>query len=742
MAQNFATSLLTNAPGTSGTSVTVTTGTGSRFINGLATVGPDATTWTPANAEVVTITNVSSDALTVTRQSESSTAMALAAGYRIVQGVTAGMYDALVTADAARLVAASNLSDLANAATARTNLGLGTAATQASTAFDAAGAATAAQAASLQKSANLSDLANASTARTNLGLGDAAVLSTDAIVTSVAGRTGDVTIGSSDIAGLFLGGVVDTIQMDEGSTIPAAHFQFDADSISPQTDGAAVSSWVDDAGGAALVQATGANQPTLKTGIINGHSVVRFVTNDWLSRTVSMTASTSYTLVLVGKPNGTPGTYPLIGGKLHDYNATVKGGTGVSAASSMPGWMILRLTISSTGFTLYRNGSPVMGGTTNLGDLTTMYLGQDGTGTFFAGWDIAHVRGYNVVTTPEEGQAIDLALSRRYGIKVASGFTSVRQRTDGTLGSRAISVTTPETLIAGAPTPLVIFCHGGGGSPTSAYGWNGNPGATTDAALALGCAVAGIALGNLANQSDLTAISDLVTHVRTTAAINVSKIIMLGQSLGGLPSLSTISRGVLDGTGIPVLGALLIYPVIDMRAYPGAGGGSATITAYGLTNGTTTASLSIGATSISSTVSYPVGTVLQIDSSTSYELVTVTGSPSGSGPYTIPVTALTKSHASGTLVSDYGTKVEVAGFNPMTRDVSTYATKRFRLYGSPADTVVHFSDNVTPFAAANAATAREVSVVTTRGAHGDQSNFPIRDGANFLLRCLNDQGIT
>jgi hypothetical protein len=67
------------------------------------------------------------------------------------------------------LVAADNLSDLENVAAARSNLGLGSAATQAASAFDAVGAAASVLASSLQKSANLSDLPSAVTALANLG---------------------------------------------------------------------------------------------------------------------------------------------------------------------------------------------------------------------------------------------------------------------------------------------------------------------------------------------------------------------------------------------------------------------------------------------------------------------------------------------------------------------------------------------------------------------------------------------
>lgn len=73
------------------------------------------------------------------------------------------------------LVPANNLSDLVSASTARTNLGLGTAATFASTAFS-------------QTANNLSDLASASTARTNLGLGTIATFNDAASDGTTYGR--------------------------------------------------------------------------------------------------------------------------------------------------------------------------------------------------------------------------------------------------------------------------------------------------------------------------------------------------------------------------------------------------------------------------------------------------------------------------------------------------------------------------------------------------------------------------
>ncbi len=89
------------------------------------------------------------------------------------------------------LQVAENLADLANVVTARSNLGLGTAAVENVSAF-------------LQPANNLSDVSNAATARTNLGLGSAAVQNTGFFLQS-ASNLSDVGSASASRTNLGLG---------------------------------------------------------------------------------------------------------------------------------------------------------------------------------------------------------------------------------------------------------------------------------------------------------------------------------------------------------------------------------------------------------------------------------------------------------------------------------------------------------------------------------------------------------
>lgn len=123
---NFSFSLVATAPSpaTSGTSLVVTAGGGALFPAAPfnATVWPVGVQPLASNAEIVRVTAISTDTLTIVRAQEGSSARTIIVGDQIAATITAKTFTDIEGADALKVVIANNLSDLASIATARTNL--------------------------------------------------------------------------------------------------------------------------------------------------------------------------------------------------------------------------------------------------------------------------------------------------------------------------------------------------------------------------------------------------------------------------------------------------------------------------------------------------------------------------------------------------------------------------------------------------------------------------------------------
>lgn len=95
--KNFGNSLVATAPApaASGTTLTLTGGTGSLFENGRAVIWPANVAPSATNAEIVQITGISGDILTVQRAQESTSARSIASGWNVSQGLSAGEVKAI-----------------------------------------------------------------------------------------------------------------------------------------------------------------------------------------------------------------------------------------------------------------------------------------------------------------------------------------------------------------------------------------------------------------------------------------------------------------------------------------------------------------------------------------------------------------------------------------------------------------------------------------------------------------------
>lgn len=227
------------------------------------------------------------------------------------------------------------------------------------------------------------------------------------------------------------------VVVNDPSSIAGLALWLKADSLG-LADGAAVAAWPDSSGtGNDATQATGALQPILKRGIINGRSVVRFDgANDYMSFPNDPGANTS--VFVVAAVNVAAGALPayasfiISGSGLFGFNicarlATTNWGTYCGAdesAGEVLGIGVFNILGLDTGGALtyvYRNGvqknslAVHSNGNSGGGNLIGLYAPASGR---YLNGDIAEIVAYNSVLAAADRQFVEDYFGFRYNIAV------------------------------------------------------------------------------------------------------------------------------------------------------------------------------------------------------------------------------------------------------------------------------------------------------------------------------------
>jgi hypothetical protein len=248
--------------------------------------------------------------------------------------------------------------------------------------------------------------------------------------------------------------------------------------------------------------------------------------------------------------------------------------------------------------------------------------------------------------------------------------------------------------------------------------------------------------GNAQQSTDFSAALALLLTRHPT----VDRYVFAGTSMGGQTILSALLQGLAPAG--KVKGVYAVDGAVNLKAFHSAVSPNLDL-AFGVVDGTLSAAASAGATSISSSVSYPAGTKLQIEYYLNgaalqplYETVTVApAGSSGSGPYAIPLTtALANAHASGTHVSDFPNKMAAGpggSWDPSDHAAGDFPNIRYRFGVSSADTTVYRAYAGDAMATKLAGKLECGQYVHLAG-HASTESFWPRDFVLFLRRCAAD----